>query len=60
LASPGIPYEALIDDYRLGLVSWLLVPFQDAHDGSPADYWWPKLQCLLAAFDDWDCQELLH
>ncbi|WP_161606118.1 phosphotransferase [Microlunatus speluncae] len=55
----GYSYEMLLEDYRLGLVYWLLVPFQDAHDGSSADYWWPKLQCLLAAFEDWDCDELV-
>lgn len=56
----GYPYEALIEDYRLGLVYWLLVPWQDAYAGSSRDYWWPKLQCLLAAFDDWDCDQLLR
>lgn len=54
------PYPALIEDYRLGLVYWLLVPWQDAYAGSARVYWWPKLQCLLAAFDDWDCDQLLR
>lgn len=49
----------LITDYQAGLIYWLLVPLQDRHDGSSRDYWWPKLQCLVAAFREWRCAELL-
>jgi hypothetical protein len=36
------------------------MPIQDGGDGAPHSYWWPKMQCLLAAFDDWGCAELLR
>jgi thiamine kinase-like enzyme len=52
-------WEDLLTDYRHGLVFWLLIPVQDAADGSRRDYWWPKMQCLIAAFQDWHCDELL-
>jgi hypothetical protein len=46
------PYEDLLADYRIGVADWLLVPIQDAADGSRRDYWWPKMSCLLEAFED--------
>lgn len=52
-------WDDLVRDYRLGLVFWLLMPVQDAAGGSRRDYWWPKMQCLVAAFRDWRCGELL-
>jgi thiamine kinase-like enzyme len=52
--------ERLENDYRIGLVYWILMPIQDAYDGSPVEYWWPKLQCLASAFDDWQCRDLLR
>jgi hypothetical protein len=55
----GYTFEDLCLDYRLGLVYWLLVPVQDAHDGSVRDYWRPKMHNLIDAFTDWDCEELL-
>ena len=55
----GYPLDSLLHDYRLGLLYWLLVPVQDAHDGSRREYWWPKMRCLVAAYQDWECAELL-
>ncbi len=55
----GYSWDDLITDYRASLVDWLLIPIQDAADGSRKDYWWPKMQCLAAAFRDWRCDELL-
>ena len=52
-------WEDLIADYQTGLIYWLLVPVQDRYDGSSRDYWWPKMQCLVAAFREWRCTELL-
>jgi hypothetical protein len=52
-------WEDLRTDYQHGLIFWLLMPVQDAADGSHKDYWWPKMQCLVAAFQDWHCEELL-
>ncbi|HEU5199285.1 MAG TPA: oxidoreductase family protein [Ktedonobacterales bacterium] len=50
----------LLTDYQLGLIFWLLMPVQDSADGSHKDYWWPKMQCLVAAFRDWRCADLLR
>lgn len=52
--------EDLITDYQTGLIYWLLVPLQDRYDGSPKDYWWPKMQCVVAAFREWRYGELLR
>jgi hypothetical protein len=52
-------WEDLKIDYQSGLIYWLLVPLQDRYDGSGKDYWWPKMQCLVAAFREWRCAELL-
>jgi thiamine kinase-like enzyme len=52
-------WDDLITDYRSGLIYWLLVPLQDRRDGAGKDYWWPKMQCLVAAFHEWRCEELL-
>ena len=52
-------WDDLVADYRNGLIYWLLVPVQDRFGGSVKDYWWPKMQCLVAAFREWRCAELL-
>jgi hypothetical protein len=52
-------WDDLVLDYRHGLIYWLLVPLQDRFDGSARDYWWPKMQCLVSAFRDWQCADLL-
>jgi Ecdysteroid kinase-like family len=49
----------LLTDYQAGLIYWLLVPLQDRYDGAGKDYWWPKMQCLVAAFREWHCADLL-
>jgi thiamine kinase-like enzyme len=51
-------WEDFITDYRLALIDWLFMPVQDYIDGAGRDYWWPKLQCLSAAYQDWQCAEL--
>jgi thiamine kinase-like enzyme len=53
-------WENLLTDYRLGLIFWLLIPVQDGADGARKAYWWPKMQCLVAAFRDWRCADLLE
>jgi hypothetical protein len=55
----GFSLEDLHADYALCLVDWVLVPLQDAADGSTPEYWWPKMQCLIAAYNDWGCGSLL-
>jgi thiamine kinase-like enzyme len=52
-------WDDLVTDYRSGIIYWLLVPVQDRFGGSAKDYWWPKMRCLVAAFRDWRCVELL-
>jgi hypothetical protein len=52
-------WEDLLTDYQQGLIFWLLMPIQDAADGSRKDYWWPKMQCLVTAFREWRCASLL-
>lgn len=51
--------EQLYADYQSGLIYWLLMPVQDRHGGSPKEYWWPKMQCLVTAFREWHCDSLL-
>ncbi len=52
-------WDDLVTDYKIGLIVWLLIPVQDCFDGSSKEYWWPKMQCLVAAFRDWHCEDLL-
>lgn len=56
----GYSWEDLLTDYRSGLIFWLLMPVQDRYGGAGKDYWWPKMQCLVAAFRDWGCAALLN
>ncbi|HYN89864.1 MAG TPA: oxidoreductase family protein [Ardenticatenaceae bacterium] len=55
----GYTWEELLVDYRLEVIEWLFQPLRDRADGAGEDYWWPKLQCLAAAFQDLECAELL-
>lgn len=62
LAAAGVRDYSFADlcfDYRLALIYWVLVPIQDARDGSKPGYWQPKMRCLIDAFRDWNCQQLL-
>ncbi len=52
-------WNDLLVDYKIGLIFWLLMPLQDRSDGAGKNYWWPKMQCLVAAFREWQCEELL-
>jgi hypothetical protein len=60
LGRPDYSYEDLLADYRIAVADWLLVPVQDAGDGSARDYWWPKMSCLLDAFDDHGAADLFR
>jgi hypothetical protein len=55
----GYSWGDLLTDYRSGLLYWLLMPVQDAADGSPPTYWLPKLRCLAAAARDWAALDLV-
>jgi hypothetical protein len=52
-------WRDLLTDYQTGLIYWLFVPLQDRYGGASKDYWWPKMQCLVAAFREWHCADLL-
>ena len=56
----GYEWQDLAQDYRISLLDWVLTPLHDRADGTPEDYWWPKMQCLTSAFQDWGCEELLE
>jgi thiamine kinase-like enzyme len=56
----GYSWDDLVADYQAGLIFWILMPVQDGFDGAGKDYWWPKMQCLLQAFADWNCAEILQ
>jgi len=51
-------WDDLLTDYKMGLVFWILMPVEDRYGGSSRDYWWPKMQCLVAAFREWGCEGL--
>lgn len=55
----GYTWTDLLTDYRCGLIYWLLAPVQDRYGGAGKEYWWPKMQCLVAAYRDWACEALL-
>ncbi len=52
-------WDDLVTDYKTGLLMWIFIPVQDCYDGASKEYWWPKMQCLVAAFRDWHCEDLL-
>jgi len=52
-------WDDLLTDYKMGLIFWILMPVQDHFGRSNRKYWWPKMQCLVAAFEEWHCEDLL-
>jgi hypothetical protein len=52
-------FDRLLLDYRVSIAHNVLHPVWDQQHGASEAYWRPKLSCLLAAFEDWDCMELL-
>jgi hypothetical protein len=52
-------FNELLLDYRMSIAYNLLHPVWDQQNGSSEAYWRPKLNCLLAAFEDWDCMAML-
>lgn len=52
-------WSELVADYRLMLSLALFTPIWDySYQGADDTYWWTKLQCLLAAYRDWECDRL--
>jgi hypothetical protein len=52
-------FEQLMDDYRAMITMVIWVAVWDQTYGSGKGYWWPKLQCLLGAYNDLDCDRLV-
>jgi hypothetical protein len=61
LAEHGIAYspDTLLDDYRVCIVYQLFRTIWDQSSGAPAAYWRPKLECVIASFQDHGCADLL-
>jgi hypothetical protein len=45
----------LSTDYRLMIAYMIFDPIWNQTSGSSKNYWWPKLQCLVAAYQDLNC-----
>jgi hypothetical protein len=54
----GYSWDDLLIDYKVMLTYILFYPVWDQTNGSSKDYWWPKMQCLIAAYQDWECAAL--
>lgn len=56
----GFSWDDLLMDYGLMTIYVLFDPVWNQTQGSSRDYWWPKMQCLMAAFDDLGCDQFLE
>jgi hypothetical protein len=56
----GYSWEALQEDYRVMLAILIFVAVWDKTSGAAKGYWWLKMSCLLAAYEDWDCALLVN
>lgn len=45
-------WDDLLAEYRLALTIMLFYPVWDETNGSPREYWLPKMRCLAAAYED--------
>jgi hypothetical protein len=52
-------WDDLLTDYKLMITDRMFLPIWDQTNGSDKDYWWPKLQCMAAAYQDLRCADLL-
>jgi hypothetical protein len=55
----GYSWDDLLTDYQLMVLDRIFLPVWDQTNGSPHDYWWPKIQCLTSAYQDLGCAQLL-
>lgn len=53
-------WDDLLRDYRLALTLIVFFVVFDAASGASRSYWWPKIQCLVANFNDLNCFELFE
>jgi thiamine kinase-like enzyme len=56
----GVQYDwsMLQNDYRLSLSYMLFDAVWNATSGSSREYWKPKMNCLVDAYQDWKCADL--
>jgi Ser/Thr protein kinase RdoA (MazF antagonist) len=47
--------DELLADYRRMIAYVVFDPVWNCADGSSREYWEPKMQCVTAAWRDWDC-----
>lgn len=52
-------FDDLLLDYRVSIAYNVLHAVWDQQHGASEAYWRPKLNCSIAAFEDWDCMALL-
>jgi hypothetical protein len=52
-------FDDLLLDYRLSIAENVSHAVWDQQNGASEAYWRPKLSCSVAAFQDWNCMELL-
>ncbi|WP_211829786.1 phosphotransferase [Kistimonas asteriae] len=52
-------FEQLMDDYRLMVIFQLFAAIKEQIRGCAKPLWLNRLMCLLGAFEDLDCQQLL-
>jgi len=60
LTAAGIDFtlDQLLADYRLSITRHLLTPILLSNLVHPA-VWWPQIDRVFTAFEDWECDELL-
>ncbi len=51
--------DEMLTDYRFMIVLMIFDAVFNATSGSTKDYWMPKMQCLISAYNDWDCGNLI-
>ena len=53
-------FEELLTDYRLMLTYMMFQPVWDWSYGADEAYWRPKFDCLIEAYQNLRCEELLY
>ncbi|MCK5894265.1 MAG: phosphotransferase [Endozoicomonadaceae bacterium] len=53
------PFERLINDYRLMIIVQLFAAIKEQVRGCGERLWFNRLLCLLGAFEDLDCRQLI-
>ena len=55
----GYDWDVCWLDYRLSIISTMMMPLHQWGANQPAEEWWHRFQMIGIAFDDLDCRELL-